>query len=106
MRHTAAIILLFSALTVAQASAESATLQAGRDNTLFEDADGGLSNGAGSYLFVGATRNGDARRALLYFDVAAAVPAGAAISAASLTLTMSKTTAQDQSIEIHQCLVD
>ena len=105
MRLTAVIILLFSILTVAGTSAESVALQASRDNTLYEDPDGALSNGSGSYLFVGFTNNSAARRALLYFDVAAAVPAGATINEASLTLTLSKTVSGAQPIEIHQCQV-
>ena len=103
MRLTAVIILLFSILTVAGTSAESVALQASRDNTLYEDPDGALSNGSGSFLFVGLTKNSAARRALLYFDVAAAVPAGATINEARLTLTLSKTVSGAQPIEIHQC---
>ena len=57
MRLTAVIILLFSILTVTATSAESVALQASRDNTLYEDPDGALSNGSGSYLFVGLTNN-------------------------------------------------
>jgi hypothetical protein len=59
-----------------------------KDNTLFEGTDP-LSNGAGPEIFAG--RTGDnamnrLRRALLQFDVAAAVPAGATIDNVTLTL--------------------
>ena len=104
MRLAASITLLFCALTAARTSAETVDLQAARDNTLYEDAEGALSNGVGSYLFVGVTNQGAVRRALLYFDVADAVPAGATINAASLTLTVSKTpSGEAQVLELHQC---
>src|SRR5690606_711498 len=48
------------------------------------------SNGAGDHLHIG--RNGGAalRRVLIQFDVAAGIPAGATINAASLTLYVSR----------------
>ena len=47
-----------------------------QDNTLFEDLTP-LSNGSGEHLFAGNTSRGSARRALMQFDVAGGVPAGA-----------------------------
>ena len=46
-----------------------------RDNTLYEDAGGTLSNGAGSYLFAGRTNQtvGSIRRAVIHFDLAASL---------------------------------
>lgn len=57
------------------------------DNTLYQDAAGGLSNGAGTRLFVGVTGQNRDTRAVLHFDVAAAVPAGATILSAELQLS-------------------
>lgn len=88
----------------APAAADAATvvmLAAVRDNTLYESEAGALSNGAGDYLFAGRTnhapnslenpsdRRGLFRRALLAFDVAASVPAGAIVTSAELRLYVS-----------------
>lgn len=87
----AAIVLA----AVGPAEAETATLTPSADNTLYESASGSLSNGAGAYLFAGNTGSNqtdaqNTRRALLRFDVAGAVPAGATVTAASLTLRASR----------------
>ena len=65
------------------------SISAVADNTLYEDGTGGLSNGAGQFMFCG--RASGLRRALVRFDVAANVPAGATITNASLGLYMSRT---------------
>src|SRR5436190_12557396 len=60
------------------------TLTPVADNTIYQDA-GNLSNGAGQFLFSGqASFRALARRALLKFDVASAVPAGAHINSVAL----------------------
>ena len=63
-----------------------------RDNTLYQSATGTVSNGQGNSLFVGVTSQGSVRRTLLKFDVAAAVPAGARIVAAALSIQVVQTT--------------
>ena len=79
------------------------TLGASSDNTLYE-AQGSLSNGAGEHLFAGNTNLGDARRALLHFDLAAAgVPPTATVDSVHLTLTMSRSqTPAPQSVALHR----
>lgn len=52
---------------------------------------GQLSNGAGPVFFAGRNLAGAYHRALLQFDVAAQIPAGATITGVSLTLYMSGT---------------
>ncbi len=66
------------------------TLSPSQDNTLYQTNDGAVSNGAGAYLFAGVTNDGFKRRAVLAFDVAAAVPEGATILDAEVVLFMSK----------------
>ncbi len=59
-----------------------------RDNTLYEDPTGSLSNGSGVSIFVGVTGLSLKRRALVHFDVAASVPAGARIVDARLDVNV------------------
>jgi hypothetical protein len=59
-----------------------------KDNSIFSE--GELSSGSGQYLFAGVnSRQPTLRRGLIEFDVAGAVPAGAHITSASLTLHVS-----------------
>lgn len=86
--------------------ADTVTLEPSRDNTLYETADGSLSNGAGQHVFTGTTATGDIRRAVLAFDVAAAIPAGATITRVTLTLNMSRTISGAQNVELYRLLAD
>ena len=91
------------------AAAETVTIQAKKDNTLYESLQGTVSNGAGTDLFVGTTggRSGFAvRRALVAFDVAASIPAGAQISNVQLVLNMNKTTTGSKPVSLHRVLAD
>ncbi len=88
-RIAAALVAAMLAAGLAPAAAEVVTLTAVRDNTLFQDAAGSLSNGAGPVMFAGRNNQNLTRRALIRFDVAASVPAGAVISDAALALNVS-----------------
>lgn len=74
--------------------AATVTLTASHDATIFENAfqSGGngatQSNGAGPGMFAGSNSNQSPRRGLLEFDVAGALPAGAAINSVQLQLTV------------------
>ena len=81
-------LLALLAASAAPAAGAVVTLAADRDNTLFQDATGSLSNGAGPVFFAGRNGQNLARRALVRFDVAA-IPPGAVISGAALTLHVS-----------------
>jgi len=73
-------------LSAAVAAQTTVVVPCTLDNTLYQDLSGSTSNGVGRSVFVGENGVGLARRALLRFDVAAAVPAGAKIVAASLQM--------------------
>ena len=91
------------------AGAESVTIEASRDNTLYESGDAPddqLSNGSGDSLFAGLTNAASARRALVWFDVASALPDGATIVGAELTLTVTRTISGAQPMRIHRVLSD
>jgi hypothetical protein len=86
--------------------ADVITLGASRDNTLYFDPAGTISNGAGGHIFAGMTAADTQRRALLAFDVAGAIPAGSKIDSASLTLHMSKTITSGIEVTLHRLLAD
>ena len=104
--------VLFTAALVLTASALSAqttvTLVPSKDNTLIETAAGNLSNATGISIIAGRTNQGAdfLRRALVAFDVAATVPAGATIQSATLTLDMTLTIAGNTQMSVHPVTAD
>jgi hypothetical protein len=73
--------------------AETVYIQADRDNTLFEDPTGEISNGSGPVFFVGRSSPSQIapytiRRGLIHFDVSQ-IPSYAIIEGVSLTLHLS-----------------
>ncbi|MFN0137141.1 MAG: DNRLRE domain-containing protein [Phycisphaerae bacterium] len=71
----------------ASAWADSVSLVADRDNSLFQTVSTiDASNGAGIYLYSGLTSGESRRRALVHFNVAAVVPTGSTINSATVTL--------------------
>ncbi|HZM15704.1 MAG TPA: DNRLRE domain-containing protein [Candidatus Krumholzibacteria bacterium] len=93
---------------VAPAGADTVTLGASKDNTIYENT--ALSNGAGQHLFAGRTTttppaNQRVRRSLIAFDVGS-IPAGATVQSATLTLHMSKTISGPTNIAAHRLLAD
>lgn len=102
-----AVAAALSVLVVpALAMADVALIGSSRDNTLYQDAEGDLSNGAGTGMFAGrnAAGSNSIRRGLLFFDIAANIPAGATITSAILTLSNSAANANGESISLHRVL--
>jgi hypothetical protein len=100
----AGVVALTSSGAMAQPASETANLQASRDNTLYEDMFGSVSNGAGEYFFVGRTAAATLRRGVLAFDVANAVPAGSVITSVRLRLTMNRTAGSGAEVQLHRAL--
>jgi hypothetical protein len=100
--------LVILGATAAPAFAFQVALTPSKDNTLYEDAAGSLSNGAGQFLFVGRTGqvSNYLRRGLVAFDIAGAIPAGATIQNVQLTMTVSETIAGPQTLALHRVLAD
>ena len=69
------------------------TITADRDATLYESNNGTLANGAGPSIFVGVTAQPGKRRALLHFDVAGQIPAGARVLSVELDSFSAQSTA-------------
>lgn len=87
-----AAVLATSLLASSWLFAASAQITASQDNTLFEHAAGGLSNGSGQYIFMGLTGPNDGpnlRRALVKFDLSA-LPADAVITSVTATYAINK----------------
>lgn len=104
---TSAIAVTAFGVLVQGASAQTVTvtLPAIADNTLYQDFLGNFSNGLGPSLFAGKTQGGDIRRALVRFDLSA-IPTGATISSASMTLRQSRQrdSTQPEVMAIHRVL--
>lgn len=82
------------------------TLGSAKDNTLYFDAAGALSNGAGPRMFCGNTGSmtgGLTRRGLLAFGVAGAIPKRSTIVSATLTLNMVQGV-NGQAVTLHRVL--
>lgn len=111
VRGPLAAALLALAITAAPpARADVVELGASRDGTLIIHPDGELANGLGGGIFCGRTNQPASqatRRAVLHFDVAGAIPAGATITAATLRLRVTDAaTSAPQTCTLHRMLVD
>ena len=100
--------LLVAAAGTLDALAEFALLGPVKDGTLIENPAGALSNGSGPGFFAGRTSStsGSIRRAVLAFDVAAAVPRGSTVTRAVLRLNLSATNAGSVPVHLHRLLAD
>lgn len=88
--------------------ADVVTIGASRNNTLVQDPLGALGSGGAQAIFAGVTAQGggvDKRRALIAFDIAGAIPAGATITSVSLSLTSDRAANSSLStFELHRVL--
>lgn len=106
MFRTTCLGLACALTVVTSATAETVTVGPSADNTLYEDFLGRFSSGAGPSIFVGITGGGFIRRGVLQFDVASAVPAGATVTSATMTLFMDRTVSGAQDQNMHRLLAD
>ena len=100
------LVLCLSGLLAGQISV---TIPAAKDNTLFEAPTGFLSNGAGAGIYCGVTSSNLIRRGLMSFDVAGSIPAGARITAVTLTLEVTQINTfnpLDLDVGLHAVLAD
>lgn len=74
------------------------------DNTLYQSAAGSLSNARGQFLFAGRNSQSNTRRTLVQFDLAAAIPAGATITSATLIMTASSGGPEVLDFSLHRAL--
>jgi hypothetical protein len=109
MRRSIAIVAAAIAATAgiaAAARADQVVVESTRDNTLYENLSGSVSNGAGDQFFAGQASG--VRRGLVAFDLTSAVPSGATIEAVALTLHCSRAPAGagPTTIALHRVLAD
>ena len=90
-------------------SQETISIVADRDNTLYENSSGNVSNGSGAELFVGRINRATnfRRRALIHFDLSQ-IPAGATIESVELDLFVSRSApgSGNQSAALHKLTSD
>ena len=98
------LFVALSLLACSGASADVAVLTPVADNTLYFNAAGDSSNGQGTAMFAGNNANFTAspRRALIRFDVATVVPAGATVVSAALTLAENGSNFDETICNIHR----
>ncbi len=105
MRHPATpFAAAVGVLTLAGAvGADVVTVTADRDNTVFQSGDpqAQKSNGGG-FLFSGNNSSSQARRALVHFDVASAIPASATVNGVTLTLYLNKSVSVTTTTRVHR----
>ena len=100
------VTLFLAGVLCPTTSADVLSVVADRDNTMYEDAPGTNSNGAGSFIFTATqSSNGWARRALVHFDVSS-IPAGSTINSAQLSLRVTQTISGSQDIDLHRVVAD
>lgn len=88
--------------------AEQVSIEANADNTLYEDAEGSVSNGSGAIMVAGRN-NGEVdsiRRAVLYFDVSGNIPYGAVVESVALKLYLNKGNGGVREMRLHRLLAD
>jgi hypothetical protein len=103
-RKTLTALLLFAVMRSAT-FADVVSLAPQKDNTLYEDPKGFLSNGQGIYFFTGRTAAPSLRRAVIAFDLSS-IPPTATITAATLSLYLSKTHGGSAAVSLYKASRD
>lgn len=101
----ATFAILLTLCAAADLRAAMIGVMAERDATLIEDAQGRVANGSGPALFAGrnnAQPTRSRRRALVFFDVAAALPAGATVKRVELWLLLTPSNASVAEVSVHR----
>ena len=98
------LAMVAAGLLILQNGASGATvvLTPSKDNTLYEDTEGDVSNGQGPYLYAGKTGENDGfklRRGLIAFDLTA-IPRDAMITGVTLSMFLSKSSPSPGAVNI------
>jgi spore coat protein A len=82
------------------------TVAPSKDNTLYEDATGSLSNGAGTKVIASKSSTGFIRRGVLAFNLVPAVPTGATVTNAILTMYNAQVGTNSATVTVHKATSD
>lgn len=105
MRTRFCLVLAALLATGTTASADVIVLHPVRDNTLFLNVDGLLSNGAGPGIFAGNNSLSNTRRGLVYFAVSDSLAVGAVVDSVELRLNVDNApNSIPQNVSIHRVL--
>lgn len=105
MRMRLGLVLAALVATGVPASADVIVLHPARDNTLFLNVDGLLSNGAGPGIFAGNNSLSNTRRGLVYFAVSDSLALSAVIDSVELRLNVDNApNSIPQNVSIHRVL--
>ncbi|MEY2490939.1 MAG: hypothetical protein QOC70_2881 [Verrucomicrobiota bacterium] len=97
--HKALTVLLLFVAMRSGIFADTVSLLAQKDNTLYLDLNGQLSNGHGIYLFTGRTTNDLLRRGLIAFDLTS-IPTNATITAATFSMFLNRPRPNDAAVDV------
>jgi hypothetical protein len=105
-RYRIILVVISLCLCGLPATAERVTIESNADATLIESPNGGWANGSGPFFFAGRTgqERNFRRRGLLRFDVAGALPPGAIVESASLTLYLWPSNPGSREMRLHRVL--
>jgi hypothetical protein len=108
MRTLRAVLILALLLAPLPALADTVLIEADRDATLIEDPEGAAASGSGPVLFIGRNNlpENSRRRALVRFDVTAALPHDARVESVRLTLQVNPSNATPSLVHVHRVLSD
>jgi cell division septation protein DedD len=98
-RNKALAVLLFFVAMRSGVFADTVSLPAQKDNTLYLDLNGQLSNGHGIYLFTGRTTNDLLRRGLIAFDLTS-IPANATVTGATFSMFLNRPRPNDTPVDV------
>lgn len=87
------------------AHGDTQSLGAIKDNSLYQDTFGSLSNGTGPTFFVGKTGGGSIRRGLIEFDLSV-IPSGSIIHSVVLDLFVEQAQAFPTDVGLHEALAE
>ena len=97
---TSTMTLACCLLMATAAYADTIVLTPSQDNTIYED-NTSNSNGAGDFIFAGNNGFSSPRRSLIQFDLSA-IPTGAIINSATVTLNLNQTGSGPSDVSFHR----
>lgn len=104
MRRLICLITVFCAIGSA-AIADTITVKPSKDNSVWDDSAGSVSDARGQYMFIGRNAGGNIRRAFIRFDLSA-IPSFATVQSVSLTMHASRTAGGSINATLQKVLAD